>query len=75
MLSYKSSITCYITLCFTTPYIAYLRDGTLPEDQNKARYLKYKATHFFLVDNQLYRRIFSVPTLKCVNLDEADYCL
>ncbi|XP_074346726.1 uncharacterized protein LOC141685532 [Apium graveolens] len=31
-----------------TPYIVYLRDRTHPEDQNKARYLKHKAAHFFL---------------------------
>ncbi|XP_074336344.1 uncharacterized protein LOC141673494 [Apium graveolens] len=58
-----------------TPYIAYLKDGTLPEDQNKARYLKYKATRFFLEDNQLYGRTFSAPTFKCVDSDEADYYL
>ncbi|XP_074328306.1 uncharacterized protein LOC141666212 [Apium graveolens] len=58
-----------------TLYIAYLRDGTLPEDQRKARYLKYKATRFFLEDGQLYMRTFSAPTLKCVDPDEADYCL
>ncbi|XP_074352791.1 uncharacterized protein LOC141691943 [Apium graveolens] len=58
-----------------TPYIAYLKDGTLPEDQNKARYLKYKVAHFFLEDNQLYRRTFSAPTLKYVDPDEADYYL
>ncbi|XP_074377157.1 uncharacterized protein LOC141718677 [Apium graveolens] len=58
-----------------TPYIAYLKDDTLPEDQNKARYLKYKASRFFLEDNQLYRRTFSASTLKCVDPDEADYCL
>ncbi|XP_074377335.1 uncharacterized protein LOC141718858 [Apium graveolens] len=58
-----------------TPYIAYLKDDTLSEDQNKARYLKYKAARFFLEDNQLYRRTFSAPTLKCVDSDEADYCL
>ncbi|XP_074336909.1 uncharacterized protein LOC141674083 [Apium graveolens] len=58
-----------------TPYIAYLKDGTLPEDQNKARYLKHKAAHFFLEDGQLYRRTFSAPTLKCVEPDEAKYYL
>ncbi|XP_074349151.1 uncharacterized protein LOC141688902 [Apium graveolens] len=58
-----------------TPYIAYLRDVTLPKDQNKARYLKHKAAHFFLEDGQLYRRTFSAPTLKCVVPDEANYCL
>ncbi|XP_074350117.1 uncharacterized protein LOC141689659 [Apium graveolens] len=58
-----------------SPYIAYQKDGTLPEDQNKARYLKYKAARFFLEDNQLYIRTFSAPTLKCVNPDEANYSL
>ncbi|XP_074369759.1 uncharacterized protein LOC141711256 [Apium graveolens] len=58
-----------------TSYIAYLRDGTLPEDQNKARYLKHKAARFFLEEGQLYRRTFSAPTLKCVDPEEANYCL
>ncbi|XP_074351247.1 uncharacterized protein LOC141690350 [Apium graveolens] len=58
-----------------TPYIAYLRDGTLPEDQNKARYLKHKAARFFLEEGHLYRRTFSAPTLKCVDPEEANYCL
>ncbi|KAL8134243.1 hypothetical protein AgCh_009335 [Apium graveolens] len=58
-----------------TPYIAHLKDGTLPEDQNKARYLKYKAARFFLENDQLYRRTFSAPTLKCVDPEEANYCL
>ncbi|XP_074346728.1 uncharacterized protein LOC141685533 [Apium graveolens] len=58
-----------------TPYIVYLRDITLPEDQNKARYLKHKAARFFLENGQLYRRTFSAPTLKCVDPDEANYYL
>ncbi|XP_074323982.1 uncharacterized protein LOC141660900 [Apium graveolens] len=58
-----------------TPYIAYLRDRTLPKDQNKAKYLRHKAACFFLENGQLYRRTFSAPTLKCVDLEEANYCL
>ncbi|XP_074336991.1 uncharacterized protein LOC141674170 [Apium graveolens] len=58
-----------------TPYIAYLRDEMLPEDQNKARYLKQKAARFFLENGQLYRRTFSAPILKCVDPDEANYYL
>ncbi|XP_074324117.1 uncharacterized protein LOC141661035 [Apium graveolens] len=58
-----------------TSYITYLRDGTLPEDQNKARYLKHKAARFFLEEGQLYRRAFSAPTLKCIDPEEANYCL
>ncbi|XP_074347192.1 uncharacterized protein LOC141686026 [Apium graveolens] len=69
------------TLCITgpeswmTPFIAYLKHETLPEDKNKAKYLKYKADHFFLEDDQLYKQTFSAPILKCMYPDEADYCL
>ncbi|XP_074362237.1 uncharacterized protein LOC141702474 [Apium graveolens] len=58
-----------------TPFIAYLRGGTLSEDQNKAKYLKHKAAHFFLKNGQLYRRTFSAPTVKCVDPVEAHHCL
>ncbi|XP_074351746.1 uncharacterized protein LOC141690891 [Apium graveolens] len=58
-----------------TLFIAYLKDRTLPEEKNKAKYLKYKASRFFLEDDQLYRRTFSAPTLKCVDSEEADYYL
>ncbi|XP_074374603.1 uncharacterized protein LOC141715014 [Apium graveolens] len=72
----QSEVLCIgSTNNWMTPYIVYLRDGTLPEDQNKARYLKHKAARFFLENGQLYRRTFSAPTLKCVDLDEANYCL
>ncbi|XP_074356235.1 uncharacterized protein LOC141695930 [Apium graveolens] len=58
-----------------TTFIAYLKDGTLPKDKNKARYLKHKVARFFLENDQLYRRTFSASTLKCVDPEEADYCL
>ncbi|XP_074366762.1 uncharacterized protein LOC141707476 [Apium graveolens] len=58
-----------------TTFIAYLRDGKHPKDQNKAKYQKHKAARLFLENNQLYRRTFSAPTLKCVEPEEADYCL
>ncbi|XP_074337477.1 uncharacterized protein LOC141674670 [Apium graveolens] len=58
-----------------TPFIAYLKDGTLPEDKNKAMYMKHKAARFFLESDQLYRRTFSAPTLKCVDSEKVDYYL
>ncbi|KAL8101892.1 hypothetical protein AgCh_033696 [Apium graveolens] len=58
-----------------TPFIVYLKHGTLLEHKNKASYLKHKATCFFLEEDQFYRRTFSAPTLRCVDPDEADYCL
>ncbi|XP_074361821.1 uncharacterized protein LOC141701983 [Apium graveolens] len=75
--SIDQSEVLYVTSLnnWMAPYIAYLKNGTLPEDQNKARYLKYKASRFFLEDNRLYRRTFSAPNLKCVDPNKEDYCL
>ena len=58
-----------------TPYIAYLRDGALPADHTKARQVKAQAAKFFLQDNVVYRRNFDTPILKCVDDDEATYCM
>ncbi|XP_074342796.1 uncharacterized protein LOC141680479 [Apium graveolens] len=71
----RTEVICISSLDnWMTPFIAYLKDGTLPEDQNKARYLKYKAARFFLEDNQL-KRTFFPPTLKCIDPEEAYYYL
>ncbi|XP_017221564.1 uncharacterized protein LOC135148512 [Daucus carota subsp. sativus] len=58
-----------------TPLIAYIRHGTLPTDHSKARQVKAHAAKFFLQDNILYRRNFDSPILKCVDDDEATYCM
>ncbi|XP_074374528.1 uncharacterized protein LOC141714934 [Apium graveolens] len=58
-----------------TPFIKYLENGELPEDNGKAQRLKAKASKFFLEEGILYRRTFSSPILKCIGLEEAKYCL
>ena len=58
-----------------TPIIQYLKDGQLPEDKKKARLLRLKAARYTLYDGQLYRRGFSTPLLKCVDLVEGNYIL
>ena len=58
-----------------TPIIYYLRDSILPEDKSKARLLKLKAAQYILYDGKLYRRGFSTPLLKCVDLEEGNYIL
>ena len=58
-----------------TLIIQYPRDGVLPEDKNKAKLLKLKATQYILYNEKLYRRGFSTPLLKCVNLEEGNYIL
>ena len=58
-----------------TPIIQYLKDGYLPEDKKQARLLRLKAARYILYDEQLYRRGFSIPLLKCVDLTEGNYIL
>ena len=58
-----------------TPYIAYLRDGTLPTEHTMARQFRAQATKFFLQNDTMYRRNFDSPILKCVDDDEAMYCM
>ena len=58
---------------WTTPLIAYLRSGILPDRKDAARKLKVQASRFVLIRNVLYKRGFSRPYLRCLNHEEADY--
>ena len=58
-----------------TFFILYLKDGVLPEDKKKARLLRLKVTCYTLYDNQLYKRGFSTPLLKCVDLEQGNHVL
>ena len=58
-----------------TPMIQYLKDGILPKNKNKARLLKLKAPRYIIYDEKLYKRGFSTPLLKCVDLEEGNYIL
>ena len=55
-----------------TSVIQYLKDGVLPEDKKKARLLRLKAARYTLYDDQLYKRGFSTPLLKCVDLEQGN---
>ena len=58
-----------------TPLRLYLLSDIIPEDRNAARSLRTKATHYTLVDEELYRRSFTTPLFKCVDIPEAEYCM
>ena len=60
---------------WTTPLIAYLRSGTLPDGKDAARKLKVQASRFVLIKDVLYKRGFSRPYLRCLSHDEADYVM
>ena len=44
---------------WTTPLIAYLQSGTLPDGKDAARKLKVRASRFVLIKDVLYKRGFS----------------
>ena len=60
---------------WTTPLIAYLRSGILPDGKDAARKLKVQTSRFVLIRDVLYKRGFSRPYLRCLNHDEADYVM
>ena len=58
-----------------TPVIEYLKDGVLSKDKKKVRLLRLKATQNTLYDDQLYKRGFSTPLLKCADLEQGNHIL
>ena len=58
-----------------TPIVIYLKDGRLPEDKDKAKKLRIKATKYVLIDKVLYKKGFFQPYLRCLALDESNYVL
>ena len=42
-----------------TPIIAYLKNGRLPEERDKARKLRISLAKYVLIDEVLYKRGFS----------------
>ena len=59
----------------TTPLVAYLQSGTLPNEKDAARKLKVQASRFVLIRDVLYKRGFSRPYLRCLSHDEVDYVM
>ncbi|KAM0043511.1 putative nucleotidyltransferase, Ribonuclease H [Helianthus debilis subsp. tardiflorus] len=58
-----------------TPIIKFLRDGTLAEGEWAARKVRVKALQYELIDGELYRRSYLGPSLKCVDMGEAEYVI
>ncbi|XP_074573491.1 uncharacterized protein LOC141829917 [Curcuma longa] len=58
-----------------TPIRVFLETETTPVNPDQARLLKRRASRFTLIEDQLYRRSFSKPLLKCLGPEDADYVL
>ncbi|XP_042374978.1 uncharacterized protein LOC121969122 [Zingiber officinale] len=57
------------------PMINYLQRGILPTDLEEARLVRKKAHAYTMIEDQLYKRAFSRPLLKCLNMEEAGHAL
>ncbi|XP_052197247.1 uncharacterized protein LOC127804425 [Diospyros lotus] len=57
------------------PLLLYLKEEKLSKDDSEAQKVRRKARSFLLVNEELYKRSFSQPLLKCIKPCEADYIL
>lgn len=55
--------------------IDFFKQGRLLEDLGQAQQIKWRAMRFTLIDNNLYKRIFSHSLLRCLGLGEVEYVL
>ena len=57
------------------PIWEYLVEGTLPRDPKEASKLRARSARFTLHRGTIYKRGFSMPILKCVGKEDANYIL
>jgi hypothetical protein len=55
-----------------TPFVKYLENGWLPDDEAEAKRLQIRATKYKLVSGQLYRSGMLQPLLRCVSFAEGE---
>ncbi|KAM2209238.1 hypothetical protein ACFXTI_025127 [Malus domestica] len=58
-----------------TPIYNFLAHGTLPNDKVQAKQIRYKSTRYLIINDQLYKRGFSLPYLRCLTPAEAEIVL
>jgi hypothetical protein len=54
-----------------TPILEYLRDGTLPSNNDEAKKLRFRSSRYLIINNHLYRRSHSMPYLRCLGPAES----
>ncbi|KAM1879465.1 hypothetical protein ACFX14_041338 [Malus domestica] len=54
------------------PIYRFLAHGTLPNDKIQAKQIRYKATRYLIINDQLYKRDFNLPYLRCLTPVEAE---
>ncbi|KAM2515036.1 hypothetical protein ACFX1W_027329 [Malus domestica] len=54
-----------------TPIYRFLAHGTLPNDKVQAKQIRYKATRYLIINDQLYKQGFNLPYPRCLMPAEA----
>ena len=54
---------------------AYLKNESLLKDKKEVEKVKNQLSLYYLENDQLYKRSFSMPLLMCLNEEEANYVL
>nr|XP_023876288.1 uncharacterized protein LOC111988732 [Quercus suber] len=57
------------------PIVIYIKTGSLPSDPVEARKVKIRSSRFTILNDELYKRGFSQPYLKCLGPKDAEYVL
>ncbi|KAL0386500.1 UNVERIFIED_CONTAM: hypothetical protein Slati_4598600 [Sesamum latifolium] len=55
--------------------VRFLTEGIEPENEKDVKNLRRKASHFVMIDGELYKRGFSQPFLKCLTPEKGNYVL
>ncbi|KAL8546585.1 hypothetical protein ACS0TY_006348 [Phlomoides rotata] len=57
------------------PIFNYLLKGALPQDSVEANRLRVRAARYTIIRDQLYKRGFSLPLLKCLTKEQGKLVL
>ncbi|KAI5333950.1 hypothetical protein L3X38_024082 [Prunus dulcis] len=58
-----------------SPIYLYLTNGTLPEDKDQARKLRYRSARYTVINDVLYKRGYTTPYLKGLTAEQGEYIL
>ncbi|KAM1477143.1 hypothetical protein ACFXTO_039042 [Malus domestica] len=73
-LSTMAAVVCNLQQGYSwiTPIYGFLAHGTLPNDKVQAKEIRYKATRYLIINDQLYKWGFNLPYLRCLTPAEAE---
>ena len=60
---------------WTSPILLFLRDGRLPPNLEEAKKIQKRAARFTILNDELYKRGYSQPYLRCIEEEKARYVL